>query len=372
MASAVTQALAGVTAAAVKTAVARRTADLTQAMIAAQRVLAEMGGVGASLAVLIDGDPALSFGAGRRDPDHPDAPGAEDRHHAFSIAKTFIAAAVMRLVERGALALDAALPDLGLPETVTLRRALNHTAGLPDYYGVRAYREAVRHRPEQAWTAAEFLAATLGQRPPRSPGRFSYSNIGYLLARLAIERAAGCSLGEVVEAEVFGPLSVRGLRFATTLEDVQGLAPGWGTSLGDGSARVDVSRRYHPGWVSHGALVGDATGIARALDGLLAGRVAGAAALAAMRDAVAVGGTHWLFQPPGYGLGLMTAFGGSADARAGHGGEGPGYSTAAISRQEAGGPRVTAVVLANAERHDLGLRLAWEMIRCVGSSRNGR
>lgn len=369
MAPAETRALAGATASAVKTSVAPRMADPTQATLAAQRVLAEMGGVGASLAVLVDGNPALALGVGRRDPECPDAPDAGDRYHAYSIAKPFIAAAALRLVERGALDLDAALPGPGLPEMVTLRRALNHTAGLPDYCGLRAYREAVRRRPEQAWTAPEFLAATLGQRPPGPPGRFDYSNIGYLLVRLAIERAAKRSLGEVVEDEVFAPLGVRGLRFATTLDDVQDLAPGWGTSLGGGTARVDVSRRYHPGWVSHGALVGDAAGIARALDGLLAGRVVGPAALAAMRDAVPVGRTHWLFQPPGYGLGLMTAFGGSADARAGHGGEGPGASTAALSRQEAGGPRVTAVALANTERHDLGLRLAWAAMGCFGPER---
>lgn len=47
----------------------------------------------------------------------------------------------------------------------------------------------------------------------------------------------------------------------------------------------------------------------------------------------------------------------------GHGGEGPGYSAGALCRVPERGPRVTAVALANTERHDLGLRLAWGLIR---------
>lgn len=335
----------------------------------AGRVLAKCGGIGASLALLIDGAPALVAGIGRRDPSRPAPPEPCDEFHLFSVAKLFIAAAVLRLVERGILALDAQVASLlsqpALPGSVTLRRVLNHTAGLPDYGGQRGYHDAVRAAPDQPWPRDTFLAATIGRHGIGPPGTFRYSNIGYLLARMVLERAAGQPLGAMLRAEVFAPAGAPTLRLATELGDVGGLAPGWGTSLGSGQAPVNVAQLYHPGWVAHGAVVGRALDAARALDGVLAGAVLSPASLAAMRDAVPVAGKHWLFQPPGYGLGLMCRDGGGADCRAGHGGEGPGYSTGAICLMPNTGPRVTAVALANTERHDLGLRLAWSLIESV-------
>ncbi len=338
----------------------------------AERVLAECGGVGASLALLVDGAPALVAGIGRRDPGWPEPPDPNDEFHLFSIAKVFIAAAALRLVERGVLALDApvasVLPRLALPDIVTLRRVLNHTAGLPDYGGQRDYHDAVRASPGQPWPRDKFLDATIGQHGINPPGAFAYSNIGYLLARLVIERATGKPLGAVLQSEVFAPAATSALRLVTELGDVGDLAPGWGASLGDGEALADVARRYHPGWVAHGAVVGRALDAARALDGVLAGPVLHPASRSAMRDPAPVGRSHWLFQPPGYGLGLMCREDGGDDRRAGHGGEGPGYPTGAICVMPEAGPRITAIALANTERHDLGLRLAWSLIEGVNGA----
>ena len=75
---------------------------------------------------------------------------------------------------------------------------------------------------------------------------------------------------------------------------------------------MDVSRRYHPGWVSHGALVGRAADAALALDGLMDGRLVGPASLDGMLEAVPVDGPNWLFGEPGYGLLFGTVFVGLA------------------------------------------------------------
>ena len=61
---------------------------------------------------------------------------------------------------------------------------------------------------------------------------FAYSNVGYLLARLVIERASGRDISAVLDAEVFAPLGASSLRLATRLGDVSALAPGWGTVRG--------------------------------------------------------------------------------------------------------------------------------------------
>jgi len=343
------------------------TGTMSESAAAAERALAEHGGVGASLALMVDDDLVLATGVGRRDPARPDPPSPEDEFHVYSVGKTVIACAAMRLAEQGALDLDApiarVLPGLGLPEAVTLRRLLNHTAGVPDYSRLHAYHDAVRDRPERPWSASEFLALTLGQQQVGPVGTFAYSNIGYLLVRLAMERVTDLPLGEVLRTEVFAPMGAHHLRLASCLDDVAGLAPGWSRAFGDGCMLVNVAQRYHPGWVAHGAVVGRAADVARTLDGLVAGRLVGPASLAAMLVAVPVEGPHWLFQPPGYGLGLMTDHARSDRCLVGHGGAGPGYATGALCFLPEAGPRTTAVVLSNTDEHpDLGLRLAWSLI----------
>jgi CubicO group peptidase (beta-lactamase class C family) len=57
----------------------------------------------------------------------------------WNLGKTALAAAALALVADGCLALDA--PVAGRP--FTLRQLLQHTVGVPDYGGLRAYHEAV-------------------------------------------------------------------------------------------------------------------------------------------------------------------------------------------------------------------------------------
>ena len=109
------------------------------ARASAMRVLHRHGALGAGTALLLDGKPALTEGVGWREPQRTSEVRPNDEFHLFSIGKTFIAAAAVRLAERGTLDLDAAvallLPDLGLPPSATIRRLLNHTAGVPPTMG---------------------------------------------------------------------------------------------------------------------------------------------------------------------------------------------------------------------------------------------
>ena len=82
-----------------------------------------------------------------------------------SNTKTFLAAAILRLVEQGTVVLDAPIADLLAPETVdalraggyrpdaiTLRQLLVHTSGIYDYGTDPAYRAAVNAEPAKRWT----------------------------------------------------------------------------------------------------------------------------------------------------------------------------------------------------------------------------
>lgn len=132
------------------------------------------------------------------------------RHRFLSVTKPILASAVLRLVERGVLDLDAPLSSyLGrFPESkqgATLHHLLTHTAGL-------AVRGSDVGRPRRA----EFIQAMKGAPIESPPGeQHRYSNAGYSLIAAVVEEATGKPWETVVREEVFGPAAMVDSALAT-------------------------------------------------------------------------------------------------------------------------------------------------------------
>jgi D-alanyl-D-alanine carboxypeptidase len=81
---------------------------------------------------------------------------------AYSITKTFTAALLLLLGEEGRLSLDDRLvrwfPNIAGADRISLRQLLNHTAGVPDYGGLRSYHEELRASPSKPWSFERFAA----------------------------------------------------------------------------------------------------------------------------------------------------------------------------------------------------------------------
>jgi CubicO group peptidase (beta-lactamase class C family) len=132
-----------------------------------------------------------------------------------SDAKQFTGMLAMMLHEEGRLDYDAPvdrfLPELArFGDRLTVRHLLTHTSGLPDYYEplARATGAAgwVTNRDALAWLASEggLLFA---------PGdRFQYSDAGYEMLALVLERAAGEPFGDLLRQRIFVPLGMNGTR----------------------------------------------------------------------------------------------------------------------------------------------------------------
>jgi len=209
----------------------------------------------------------------------------------WSFTKTLIAASALILARRRRLVLDA--PVSGL--SCTLRQLLQHTAGVGNYGGMPEYHAAVASG-ERPWTDEELFARIPRASTLFQPGAgWAYSNVGYLIVRRAVERAADAGLQQVLQELVLAPLGLHASRLAQTREDMRGTAFAGGHD-------------YDPNWAFHGTVIGPAAEAALALHRILTGDLLAPDERVALLRRHAIGGPipgrPWL--ATGYGLGLMT------------------------------------------------------------------
>jgi D-alanyl-D-alanine carboxypeptidase len=177
---------------------------------AASDVITETGVPSASVAVVKDGRIActLAVGDARIDPKTPAAAGM--RYSIGSVSKQFTAAAVLMLAEEGKLSLDDPvskyLPDLTDADKVKVRQLLSHTSGYQDYWPQDYVPPFMRTE-----TTADAILARWAKKPlDFAPGaQYQYSNTGYIIAGLIVEKAGGKPLMEVLEARIFRPLGMK-------------------------------------------------------------------------------------------------------------------------------------------------------------------
>ncbi|HEX8242669.1 MAG TPA: serine hydrolase domain-containing protein, partial [Longimicrobium sp.] len=279
---------------------------------------------------------------------------ADARFLVYSITKSFLAAAALRLVAAGEMELDAPvsrwLPPLPVSPMITLRQLLRHTSGLGDYGGLPDYHAAVR-RGDEPWSDAEFLRRTGNGEPLVPPGTgWAYSNVGYMLVRCLLEAVRASPYGEVLEVEIFRPLALRHTSVPTRADDLAALTFGPSAYLGGEDGPVAVAGRYHPRWVAHGVVASTAAEVARFYRALLEGELLPEPLIAEMCDPIVLGGPipGRPVVRPGYGLGIQIDTGAIPGPVYGHTGAGPGASASAVHLRDRGGP-VTVVVLSNGE-----------------------
>ncbi|GIF72248.1 serine hydrolase domain-containing protein [Asanoa siamensis] len=129
-----------------------------------------------------------------------------------SVTKTFTAVLVMRARDAGLLDLDDPIGrhlDLPAHGELTIRRLLSHTSGIQrEPYG-DVWDTLVA--PDAAQLVAELERAERVLPPAR---RYHYSNLGVALLGQAVARLRGGTWGEVLAAEVLGPLGLTGTSVA--------------------------------------------------------------------------------------------------------------------------------------------------------------
>ena len=183
---------------------------------------------GCAAAVSLSGEVVFEKAYGLADLEHnvPNTP--QTIFESGSVAKQFTAAALVLLQQDGKLSLEdpvrkyiPELPDYGSP--LTIRHLLNHTSGIRDWGTVMSLTGA--GRGERVVTQDLALDVITHQRAlDFTPGsEYSYSNSGYNLAAIIVERVSKQKFPAFVEERLFKPL---GMKNSSWRDDYQRIVPG--------------------------------------------------------------------------------------------------------------------------------------------------
>ena len=240
--------------------------------------LAQSGQFEGALRVDAGGETVYRRAFGHADAEQTRPNAMETRFHVASITKAFTATLVLGAAERGELSLDDAvtrwIPELDAAyEAVTLRHLLTHTAGV-----MRDHGEALGDTPNSAAAMVSALNAVGLQSAPGE--RYNYSNSGYAMLAVILERASGQSYGALLEDRVFAPA---GLAQTTLGAPADARLMAVGLDMPDLVSRIPVDttqfRGGLPGASGIFSTAGDLIRFGRALE---AGDLIGADSLALM------------------------------------------------------------------------------------------
>ncbi|HEV8448087.1 MAG TPA: serine hydrolase domain-containing protein [Gemmatimonadaceae bacterium] len=172
---------------------------------------------GCAVGVVRDGQLAFAKGYGMADLEHDTPITPSTRFYIASLSKQFTAMSIVLLAQEGRLSLDdwvrrwvPQVPSFGSP--ITLRQLLHHTSGLRDYFTLLA----LSGWPSDGLlTESQFIDLVSRQKSLNfTPGdEFLYSNTGYALLAMVVERASGQSLRDYAADHIFKPLGMTHTEF---------------------------------------------------------------------------------------------------------------------------------------------------------------
>lgn len=213
---------------------------LSEFQAAATRILQQTAVPGAGIALVRQQGVEWAGGLGLADRERGTPVTADTHFRLGSISKTFVAMGLVQLYEDGTIDLNAPIdevvPEIAIDnpwhatEPVRVIHILQHTTGFDDMH----FND--RYVPDGApdLSLADVLALNPGSRRVRwRPGtRMSYSNVGYGLAGLILEKTAGEPYEDYIKREIFDPLGMTTSSFRLTAQDEPLLARGYGAPAG--------------------------------------------------------------------------------------------------------------------------------------------
>ena len=237
-------------AAAAQTRATLASAELLDIDRAVTSEMARTGAPGLSLAIVMDGEVRYANGYGLADLENTVPATAETVYRLGSIAKPITAIAVMQLVEKGRISLDAPIQRYvpGFPEKpwpVTVRQLLGHLGGVRHYQGQEIL--STRHYSDVLAPLDIFKDDPLLHEPGT---KYSYTTYGFNLLGAAVEQASGERFVGYLQRHIFDPAGMDRMRedsvYAIIPHRAQGYAKRSDGSLQNG-ALADTSNKIPGG-----------------------------------------------------------------------------------------------------------------------------
>ncbi|MEU6673900.1 serine hydrolase domain-containing protein [Streptomyces sp. NPDC046925] len=258
----------------------------------------------------------------------------DSRFRIGSMTKTFTATMVLQLVGERRVDLDAPV-ERYLPgvvrghgndgRKVTVRQLLQHTSGLPDFLAYLKPQDVVQD-PMAHHDPRDLVKLALAHPPNFKPGTdWKYSNTGYLLAGMIIERVTGHSYGEELQRRIVEPLHLRGTSFPGDDPAIPGPHPRGYAQPGPDAPLLDVTALNPTVGGTAGGIISSGTDINRFMGALLGGKLLPAAQLKEMMKTRPTGNSDGR----AYGLGLESMPLPAGGLYWGHTGDFLGFETAA-------------------------------------------
>jgi len=274
-----------------------------------------------------------------------------DRFEIGSNTKMFTAVLLIQLAEQGVLGLDDPLSKW-LPEwaakfpngdIMSLRQLANHTTGIWDYADAiigAAEKDDVSMR--RHYTPVELLQFAVDNGTPDflpgEAGKWKYSNTGYILLGVVLEKASGETYADLLRKRIFEPLQLQATSFPDDVPETDTVVQGY-VSYPDG--KNTTAWNLSQGWAA-GGIISTAADMRIFLQALANGRLfKDQSTLLAMAEFVESGAVSEHIGAKGYGLGLIEFTNGVW----GHGGQTLGHES---EMRFVPGTDITMVALTNA------------------------
>ncbi|HDR4909517.1 TPA: beta-lactamase family protein, partial [Bacillus cereus] len=231
------------------------------------------------LAKIYKGGKTWSYAAGIADLRTKKPMKTDFRFRIGSTTKTFIATVLLQLAGENRLNLDDSI-EKWLPgiiqgngydgNQITIRQILNHTSGIAEYLKSKDYDIM---DTKKLYTAEELVKMGISLPPDFAPGKgWSYSNTGYVILGILIEKVTGNSYAEEVENRIVEPLELSNTFLPGNSTVIPGTNHARGYERYDGESELkDVTYSY-PG-SSDGDMISTADDLNKFFSYLLSGKL---------------------------------------------------------------------------------------------------
>jgi D-alanyl-D-alanine carboxypeptidase len=248
---------------------------------------------------------------------------AVDHFRIGSNTKTFVVAVILQLVDEGKIALDEPISRFSLGVTIpnasniTIRELCNMRSGLFEAYDVPQF-EHMNMSPQAIFDPRTIIRWAVAQKPYFAPNEgYHYTNTGYLILGLIIEKVTHDSVGDQIRKRFLEPFGLTQTSYPETMAMPDPWAHGYG--LDEQRNWKDVSNTIPVSLMgAAGAMISDMADIRRWIELYVTGKTSAPATHRELMNCIPTGAGD-----SGFGLAL-----GCSNGWYGYTGGLPGYNTA--------------------------------------------